>query len=56
VTNSVFVIKLRSIRGDSIKALSLVLKNLLRRHGFRCVSAHEEFPQQRELPPDNSGK
>ena len=44
-----FVLKLQSIRGDSIKALRFVLKNLLRRHGFKCISAREETSADDEL-------
>ena len=38
----VFVLKLRSIRGDGTRQLRWILKTLLRQYGFRCVSAHEE--------------
>jgi hypothetical protein len=38
----IFVLKLRSLRGDGIRELRWVLKRLLRQYGFRCVSAREE--------------
>jgi hypothetical protein len=39
-----FVIKLQPIRSDSgdIRGLRWILKTLLRRHGFRCITACEE--------------
>jgi hypothetical protein len=40
----VFVLKVQLIRSDSdgIRGLRAILKTLLRRHGFRCITAHEE--------------
>jgi hypothetical protein len=43
-----FILKLVSPRGDNIVGLRAILKTLLRRHGFRCVSAHEEQPPIRD--------
>jgi hypothetical protein len=34
----IFVLRLRSLRGDEIRHLRALLKVLLRRHGWRCVS------------------
>lgn len=52
MTRPVFIIKLQSIRDEGIHGLRAVLKTLLRRHGFRCLSAREEqiskFPHERE--------
>jgi hypothetical protein len=45
MTRPVFVLKLVSTGGASIHALRSLLKTLLRRHGFRCVSAREEIPE-----------
>ncbi len=40
---AIYVLKLRALPGvDAIRELRLVLKRLLRQHGFRCVSVHEE--------------
>jgi len=41
----VFVIKLRPVRPDSdgIRGLRAILKSLLRRHGFRRITACEEL-------------
>jgi hypothetical protein len=47
VTRPIFILKLQSIRGDSIRTLRAILKQLLRRHGFRCVSAIE-LPTHRD--------
>ena len=40
----VFVLKVQPVRSDSdgIRGLRAILKTLLRRHGFRCITAHEE--------------
>jgi hypothetical protein len=45
----IFTVKLRPIRfNDSgIHGLRAILKQLLRRYGFRCISAHEEQPNSR---------
>lgn len=47
MTRPIFIIKLQSIRGDSIHGLRALLKRLLRRYGFRCISACEEQPDSR---------
>jgi hypothetical protein len=40
----IFVLRSRALPGiDAIKALRAALKHLLRRHGLRCESAHEEI-------------
>jgi hypothetical protein len=47
----VFVIKLQPVRSDSdgnIRGLRWILKTLLLRHGFRCITAHEEPIQMKE--------
>jgi hypothetical protein len=40
----VFVLKVQPVRSDSdgIRGLRWILKTLLRRHGFRCITACEE--------------
>jgi hypothetical protein len=47
-----------TIEGSSeqpgIHGLRAILKDLLRRHGFRCVDAKEN-PHEAEAPPDVSG-
>jgi hypothetical protein len=35
---SVFILKIRSLRGDGINELRALLKRLLRPHQWRCVS------------------
>ena len=42
---SVFLLRLRSPRGDDIRRLRLLLKLLLRRYELRCLSVKEE-PQR----------
>jgi len=37
----VYLLRLESLRGTDVRGLRAVLKTLLRRHGFRCVSAEE---------------
>jgi hypothetical protein len=37
-----FVVHLRAERGDGVRGLRAILKSLLRRHGFRCVSLKEQ--------------
>jgi hypothetical protein len=47
----IFVVKLRPVRSDSdgdIRGLRWILKTLLRRHGFRCITAREEQTQMKE--------
>ena len=41
----VYVLRLRSPRGDDIRRLRLLLKLLLRSYGLRCLSVEQE-PQQ----------
>jgi hypothetical protein len=57
MTRPVYVIKLQSVRSDAdnIHGLRAILKALLRRYGFRCVSAYE-FLQQQGSPSDDSDK
>ena len=52
----IFVLKLRALPGvDSIKALRMALKQLLRRHQLRCVSVHEEIiTHDREQGDENA--
>jgi hypothetical protein len=49
------VLKLESIRGDSIKNLRFILKRLGRTYGFRCLSAIEIPADVQEQPPGYSG-
>jgi hypothetical protein len=38
----VYVVRLRSLRGEDIHALRAILKRLLRQFGWRCVSIEQE--------------
>jgi hypothetical protein len=38
----IFVLRLRSLRGDDVRRLRALLKVLLRRHGWKCVSLDVE--------------
>jgi hypothetical protein len=38
----VYLLRLRSLRGEDIHALRPILKALLRRYGWRCVSVEQE--------------
>ena len=38
----IFVLRLRSLRGDDIRRLRALLKVLLRQHGWRCISVEQE--------------
>jgi hypothetical protein len=38
----IYVLRLRSLRGDDIHALRAILKALLRKYGWRCVSVERE--------------
>jgi hypothetical protein len=43
----IFVLELRALPGtDAIRELKLILKQLLRRHGFRCLSVREKTGNQ----------
>jgi hypothetical protein len=37
----VYLLRLQSLRGDDVRKLRWLLKELLRRHGFRCLSIEE---------------
>jgi hypothetical protein len=39
----IFVLRLRSLRGDDVRRLRALLKVLLRRYGWRCVSLEQEM-------------
>ena len=39
---AVYLLRLKSIRGDDIHKLRRLLKVLLRSHGWRCVSVEQE--------------
>jgi hypothetical protein len=41
----VYIVRLRSLRGDGIRELRAILKTLLRRHAVRCLSIEVEEPQ-----------
>jgi hypothetical protein len=46
----VFILKIQPVQSDSvgnIRGLRWILKTLLRRHGFRCVTAREEQIQMK---------
>jgi hypothetical protein len=38
----VYRLRLTSMRGDDIRHLRILLKTLLRRYGWKCVSVEEE--------------
>jgi hypothetical protein len=44
-TPRTYLLRLRSLRGDDIHALRAILKALLRRYGWRCVSVEKEVQQ-----------
>jgi hypothetical protein len=51
-------LKLRSLDGNNIRGLRWLLKDLLRRHRFRCLSIEEQPSfghEPEETPPGESG-
>jgi hypothetical protein len=47
----IFVLRLRSVRGEDIHHLRALLKVLLRWHGWRCVSLEQETAPGHEALP-----
>jgi hypothetical protein len=45
-----YLLRLRSLTGDNLHGLRALLKELGRRHKFKCLSAAEEAPQSFEPP------